>query len=226
MSGYTDPLTVWQAIESALPADLHVCAYDRSGEGTSPATSGPQTFTDMAGSLQRTLSAHKISGPLVLVAHSLGGDVAITYAHLYPAAVRSVVLVDAGPAGLPAETVSVIPSTATGDAASMRAQMVSLLNWRQNPEHLNGAVAYRQLAEIRSLRRGIRLVVLEHGVAISVPPYGAKLEQLWRAGQQRWAKLVPHTKAQIVPGTGHYIYQDAPGVVSGIIIAEANHATS
>ena len=47
--------------------------------------------------------------------------VAITYAHLYPAAVRSVVLVDAVPAALPAELIRLIPPTAVGDAASFRA---------------------------------------------------------------------------------------------------------
>jgi len=229
MSGYTDPLTVWQTILDALPASLHVCAYDRSGEGKSPKTSGPQTFADMAASRHRTLLAHTINGRLVLVGHSLGGDVAITYAHRYPAAVRSVVLVDAAPADFAEEVVGVIPATAEGTAAQVRAQSVSQLNWRQGPEHLDGAAAFPQLAQIHSLAPGIRLVVLEHGISFAtqmgLPQYGAKLEQLWRAGQQMWAKLVPHTKVQIVPGTTHYIYQDAPNVVIGIILTEVKHAT-
>ncbi|MGO9499387.1 MAG: alpha/beta fold hydrolase [Solirubrobacteraceae bacterium] len=229
MSGYTDPLTVWQTILDALPGSLHVCAYDRSGEGKSPKTSGPQTFADMVASLHRTLLAHNVNGPLVLVGHSLGGDVAITYAHRYPAVVSSVVLVDAAPADFAEEVLGVIPATATGTAAQVRAQFVSQLNWRQGPEHLDGAAAFPQLAQIHSLAPGIRLVVLEHGISfatqLGLPQYGAKLEQLWRAGQQVWAKLVPHTKVQIVPGTTHYIYQDAPNVVIGIILTEANHAT-
>jgi pimeloyl-ACP methyl ester carboxylesterase len=118
----------------------------------------------MAAALHRTLSAHNINGPLVLVGHSLGGDVAITYAHQYPATVRSVVLMDATPAGFSTEAASVIPASATAGAASVRAQGVSL----------------------------------------------------------EWPKLVPHTKVQSVPGTGHYIYQDAPTVVSRIILTEVN----
>jgi pimeloyl-ACP methyl ester carboxylesterase len=227
IAGDGDPLAVWQPIQGLLARHLRVCAYDRSGEGWSPETSGRQTFTDMAAALHRALAAHNIGGTLVVVGHSLGGDVAITHAHRYPAAVSSVVLVDATPADYSTEVASVIPATANADAASVRAQGVSLLNWRQNSEHLDGQAAFPQLTEIHSLAPGIRLVVLEHGVswAYGIPQYGAKLEQLWRAGQQEWAKLVPRTKVRIVPRTGHYIYQDAPAVVSGIILTEANEAT-
>ena len=133
---------------------------------------------------------------------------------------------DATPADFSTEAASVIPATATADAASVRAQGLSLLNWRQNAEHLNGQAAFPRLAQIHWLASGIRLVVLEHGTswAYGIPRYGAKLEQLWRTGQQAWAKLVSHTKVQIVPGSSYYIYQDAPTVVSGIILTKANHA--
>jgi pimeloyl-ACP methyl ester carboxylesterase len=231
-SGFADDSTVWQtptgqsgSFESYLPGILHVCAYDRAGEGTSPGTSGPQTFTDMAVALRRTLSAHEIIGPLVLVAHSMGADIAITYAHLYPAAVRSVVLLDAEPsAPFQAELVSLIPASATQDVAGLRDQVLSQLNWRQNSEHLNGAVAFRQLAQIRSLAQGIRLVLLQHDPAVwnaEFGAYGPKINVLWEAGRRGLAELVPHTEVQIVPGAGHYIYQDDPKLVSQIVIAEA-----
>jgi hypothetical protein len=68
IAGDGDSLTVWRPIQGPLARHLRACAHDRR---------------------HRTLSAHNIDGPRVLVGHSLGGDVAITYGHRYPAAVRS-----------------------------------------------------------------------------------------------------------------------------------------
>ncbi len=225
-SGAGDPLSVWQNIDAKLTRRARVCAYDRSGEGTSQPTKGPQTFVDMAAALHRTLRAHGVQGPLVLVAHSLGGDIAVTYAARYPAAVRSVVLLDTTPADFAMRVKRLIPATATGVAAFERAQALTFLKWRLNREHLDGARAFPELGRTRMLARGIHLRVLAHGISLatSVPQYGSALEKVWQAGQRTWAKLVPHTKVEIVPHSGHYIYIDAPNLVIRVIVAQVRYA--
>jgi pimeloyl-ACP methyl ester carboxylesterase len=228
VSGLGDPSAlVWPAFTDRLPLGTHFCTYDRSGVGMSPPTSGPQTFDGMAAALHWTLRAHHVTGPLVLVGHSVGGDVAVTYAARYPAAVRSVVLLDATTPDFFAGAVKLIPAAATGAAASFRASALSLLDWQHNVEHLDGATAWPQLARIRSLARGIRMRVLAHGKAFATIPqrYRSALERLWQAGERRFAKLVPHTKVEIAPHSGHYIYLDAPNLVIRILLAEVKRAT-
>ena len=226
-SGAGDPLAIWQKIETHRPPGARVCAYDRSGEGKSPPTHGPQTLADMAAARHKTLRAHHVKGPLVLVAHSLGGGIAVTYAARYPAAIRSVVLLDATPADFARRSVRLIPATATGLAGLFREESLSFLDWRKNAEHLDGAQAFPQLGRIRRLALGIHLRVLAHGIsfAAAVPQYGSALDKLWGAGQRHWAKLVRHTKVDIVPHSGHYIFQDAPELVIRVIVAQVKYAT-
>ncbi|HEX5700768.1 MAG TPA: alpha/beta hydrolase, partial [Rubrobacter sp.] len=79
-----------------------VCAYDRPGttrmDGTlSPSTpvEQPTMAQDGAADLQALLSAAKVPGPYVLVAHSWGGLIARFYASTYPDEVAGLVLLDA-----------------------------------------------------------------------------------------------------------------------------------
>jgi alpha/beta hydrolase fold len=79
-----------------------VCAYDRPGttrmDGTlSPSTPVVQPTTAQGGAadLHALLSAAKVPGPYVLVAHSWGGLIARFYASTYPEEVSGLVLLDA-----------------------------------------------------------------------------------------------------------------------------------
>ncbi|WP_217424034.1 alpha/beta fold hydrolase [Agromyces sp. Marseille-P2726] len=79
------------------------CAYDRPGteqmEGdASRSTAVPQPTTSQgdAADLHAMLTAAGVAGPYVLVGHSWGGMIAVTFARTYPAEVAGLVLVDAG----------------------------------------------------------------------------------------------------------------------------------
>ncbi len=80
-----------------------VCAYDRPGteqmEGDpSRSTSIPQPTTAQgdAADLHALLTAAEVEGPYVLVGHSWGGFIALTYARAYPKEMAGLVLVDPG----------------------------------------------------------------------------------------------------------------------------------
>jgi pimeloyl-ACP methyl ester carboxylesterase len=88
-SGYT-----WAEVHHLLADQVRVCSYDRAGYGSSAPGDGPRTATRLAEELHGVLAAKEVSGPLVLVAHSLGSFVAREYASLHPDDVVALVLVD------------------------------------------------------------------------------------------------------------------------------------
>src|SRR5713101_649623 len=118
-SGYHDSSQPWSLADAYPPAVLpgvagftRVCAYDRPGtllytdppritDRSSPVLM-PRTARDVADDLHALLAATRLSGPYILVGHSMGGLFMRLYAQAYPGQVAGLVLVDAFPAELPA----------------------------------------------------------------------------------------------------------------------------
>ncbi|MEW2574991.1 alpha/beta fold hydrolase [Streptomyces syringium] len=69
--------------------------YDRGGTGYSDDVPLPRTAAAVATELHELLHAQEISGPYVLVAHSLGGAYAHRFTQLYPQEVAGLVWLDA-----------------------------------------------------------------------------------------------------------------------------------
>lgn len=86
----------WSTVQPQIARTTRVCAYDRAGLGWSERGPLPRTGQRMAKELHRLLERAGISGPYVLVGHSLGGLVVRLYQHDYPKEVVGLVLVDAG----------------------------------------------------------------------------------------------------------------------------------
>jgi pimeloyl-ACP methyl ester carboxylesterase len=97
------------AVLPQLARSHRVCAYDRPGTqqmdgspGRSTEVAQPTTAPGDAADLHALLTAADITGPLVLVGHSWGGFVALTYARTHPDEVVGLVLVDPGSPNLQA----------------------------------------------------------------------------------------------------------------------------
>ncbi|SIR74785.1 Pimeloyl-ACP methyl ester carboxylesterase [Micromonospora avicenniae] len=69
--------------------------YDRGGTGWSAPADLPRSLADVATELRQLLRTADVSGPYVLVAHSIGGAYARRYAQLFPEEVAGVVYLDA-----------------------------------------------------------------------------------------------------------------------------------
>jgi pimeloyl-ACP methyl ester carboxylesterase len=89
------------AVFQTTARSTRVCAYDRPGTqradgspGGSSAVAQPTSTRDDAADIHALLAAASVPGPYVLVAHSLGGLIATTYARTFPDDVLGLVLVD------------------------------------------------------------------------------------------------------------------------------------
>lgn len=86
-------LDLWQSFEHVTRSRAGVI-YDRGGTGWSSPVALPRTAAAVARELDALLRALGVLGPVVLVAHSLGGAYAQRFAQLFPDRVAGMVLLD------------------------------------------------------------------------------------------------------------------------------------
>jgi microcystin degradation protein MlrC/pimeloyl-ACP methyl ester carboxylesterase len=87
--------SLYGRLQQVLSAKYPVLSYDRAGMGWSEADPAPFDGQRNAHRLHALLSAAGVTGPVVLVGHSLGGLLNRIYTGLYPAQVVGLVMLDA-----------------------------------------------------------------------------------------------------------------------------------
>ncbi len=85
----------WSTVQPAVARFTRVCSYDRAGYGWSDTGPGARTSQQIVKELHLLLVHAQMSGPYVLVGHSLGGLNMRLYAYRYPQEVAGMVLLDA-----------------------------------------------------------------------------------------------------------------------------------
>jgi pimeloyl-ACP methyl ester carboxylesterase len=84
----------WNRIQRPLAGRTRVCAWDPAGLGFSSGSPEPQDAIHKTEDLEQTLKGAHLSGPYVMVAHSAGAYVALTFTDQHRKAVVGMVLVD------------------------------------------------------------------------------------------------------------------------------------
>src|SRR5690349_1818926 len=84
----------WTLVQPEVAKFTRVCAYDRAGLGWSHARPEARTSNEIASELSSLLVAAGITGPYIVVAHSIGGYHARVFASQHRAQIAGVVLVD------------------------------------------------------------------------------------------------------------------------------------
>ena len=93
-AGLGNDWTVWGAVQPQLSKTTRVCSYDRAGFGGSSARPGPRDAEHIAGELHELLTQAGITGPIILMAHSIAGVYIRDYAARYPREIAGLIFVD------------------------------------------------------------------------------------------------------------------------------------
>jgi pimeloyl-ACP methyl ester carboxylesterase len=94
-AGLGNDSLIWSAVQPTLAKTTRVCSYDRAGFGWSEAGPAPRDADNIASELHDLLLAAKVTGPIVLMGHSVAGLYIRDYATRYSADVAGIVFVDA-----------------------------------------------------------------------------------------------------------------------------------
>ena len=94
MHGGRDHCRNWDWVAQALCKDYHVIAPDLRGHGDSAwSASGHYTMANYIYDLAQVVHQQKLA-PVSIIAHSLGGNIALRYAGVYPENVRRLVAIE------------------------------------------------------------------------------------------------------------------------------------
>jgi pimeloyl-ACP methyl ester carboxylesterase len=85
---------IWSAVQPALSQTTQVCSYDRAGMGWSDPVPPPRDADHIAAQLHDLLQAAGVTGPIVLMGHSIAGIYIRDYATHYPEQIKGLIFVD------------------------------------------------------------------------------------------------------------------------------------
>lgn len=206
----------WTSVQSRIGTFARVCAYDRLGVGASTAPPAAQTFQDMAQDLDRVMKGLGLQRPVVLVAHSLGGMVAMAFTQQNRDDVAAMLLLDATGPGYPQRVLDRLPRRSGTSGSEERDDWEALLDPASNPERLDGRTSFAEADSYAPLG-DLPLHVLTHSISehrsTTSPRQQADLESAWEGGQHRWLALSTAAALERVDLAGHAIQRDQPDVV-------------
>lgn len=94
-SGWGNDSLVWGEVQPQLAASTQVCSYDRAGYGWSDPLPAPRDADHIASELHELLKKAQVTGPIILMGHSIAGLYIRDYATRYPEDVAGMIFIDA-----------------------------------------------------------------------------------------------------------------------------------
>ena len=196
ISGLGDGMATFNSVASDLAESATVIIYDRAGYGASEAVSGPKDAVAAEAELSRLLSQSGVTGPYVLIGHSLGGLFTEYYAAKHPDRISALVLEESRPApyadaceaaGLPMCVPT--PAMVVSAPAGVRAEV----------DGMAASVAQVKAAGPVS---GKPVLILSRPMAAGATPTDA----LWAKAQKDLAAGYPGSQHLVAPGGTHNIH--------------------
>ena len=95
VSGGALGLETWDSFQKQLSAYARVISYDRSGLGGSDYIPNSKNMEAMTAELDLIINQLDVNAPVILVGHSIGGNIVRKYTELFPEKVKALFLIDA-----------------------------------------------------------------------------------------------------------------------------------
>jgi len=207
-SSYWDDL----APRLAAATGSKVITYDRAGEGESDEVSGPWRVRNAVSDLEAGLTDLGVTDDVVLVSHSIAGEVATNFVLDNPGWVSGAVLVDAN---VPDFFTDELLAAFAPVVAEQRAALEAQPSTRKNRQLLSVLVDYADVHRAYHRLDWPADVPVTAVVASGTPFVDSpEAAQAWRDGQVRFAQAGPNRKHVLAEGTSHEgIVTERPDVV-------------
>jgi len=93
-AGLGDDSMIWGKVQPVLSRETRVCSYDRAGFGWSDSRQGIRDSNAISSELHGLLKESGITGPIILMGHSIAGIHMREYEARYPEGVKGIVFLD------------------------------------------------------------------------------------------------------------------------------------
>jgi pimeloyl-ACP methyl ester carboxylesterase len=232
-SGYPNAGDIWNVAEShpppvaeGLAVSTRVCLYDRPGSllqtddsgqpvselvpGRSQMVPVPRTGAQVVGELHDLLASAGVSGPYVLVGHSLGGLFNLLYARTHPDQVVGMVMVDATLPALPElmtaeEWDTVLGNPILEPQSPIEGYAMESYDVRAMIEEINAAPVLPRIPTV---------LLVADKTQPGVPKELTEIfDRVTDEARARFAASIPGSRLTRVPNTTHYIQLQRPDVV-------------
>lgn len=206
-SGLNMTIDSWGTVPSSVAQFTRVCIYDRAGLGESDRGPTPKTTQQVADELHLLLRNRGISGPYVVVGHSVGGLNVRLFASEHPDEITGMVLIDPSHEDEYARIAALMPP-------EMKEKFLRH-EGGGNHEKLNlltGAEQVKRSAPIPP----IPLCVLVATTNEFEPEQAALMDSLMSVHielRSKLSQLSPKGKLIMVKDSGHFIQQEQPHAV-------------
>jgi pimeloyl-ACP methyl ester carboxylesterase len=181
------------------------CFYDRPGDGPPPPDK-PRTAGSDAADLHELLAQAEIPAPVVLVAHSYGGLIAMIAAAEHPEDIAGVVFLDASLPGAE-ERFYTIFTDAQRDYFDGRLDNFPYVDWPTSLEEAADALA--SFPDVP--------VTVITATRSFIDPCDEQLpcdelQTIWLEAQDGFASVMPDSR-HVLADTSHYVHEDDPDLV-------------
>lgn len=212
--GYGGTMQDWGELPTRLGATTRTCMYDRLGIGNSDSPPPVQTFEDIADDLDGVITALGLPRPVVVVGHSLGGPIAVSWAARHPRDTRALVLLDPTPPGFQAALPSLEPPPDPGDL-ELTEMIESDRRFDDPLTNLESLDPKSWTAYDRIKRLDVPLWVIVAGEPPQLPRAvdAAQFAAAWKAGERRLAGLSSNSHLITAAGADHVIWKESPELV-------------
>jgi haloalkane dehalogenase len=235
LHGYPESSYMWRhLLEAVAGAGWQAVAPDLPGYGDSPyAGSGSwQTHVDAVDEFHREQEL----GPVVLVVHDWGGLIGLRWACEHPEAVRALVISDTGffPDGrwhgmadalrTPGQGEEIVDGLDRDAFGGMLRSVSPSMDDRTIDEYFKAyATEDHRRGQLELYRSGDFAELEQYDLAtLDVPAlvlWGEDDPFAPVAGGHRLVAELPDAELEVVPGTGHFVFDDAPAACSEAVVA-------